>query len=74
MGKKLITHLQHALLFSTKAYTALKLIRRVIEMLMGNEDTNSLSISLIIWCLYLILKWRYLSNDKKEKQTSKYRK
>lgn len=72
MGKKLITHLKHIILFSTKAFTAFKLIRRVTEMVIGVEDINTFSISSVIWCFYIILKWRSLSVSSKKQEDIKH--
>jgi len=61
MGKNFITNLKNTLLYAIKSYAALRLIRRVTEILMGAEDINNLYISLGIWCFYLIAKRRSLS-------------
>jgi len=68
MGKNFITNLKNTLLYAIKSYAALRLIRRVTEILMGAEDINNLYISLGIWCFYLIAKRRSLSISKNKQK------
>lgn len=68
MGKKILTILKQKLSATIKTYPVFKLVNRLVEMLTGVDDINTFSISIIIWCFYIIYNERRLLTkvDKKE--------
>tara|TARA_B110000211_G_C13930531_1_gene486966 strand:- start:367 stop:612 length:246 start_codon:yes stop_codon:yes gene_type:complete len=72
MGKKILTVIKQKLFATIKTYPIFKLINRLVEILTGVDDVYTFSISIIIWCFYIIYKRKLLTGNYKKENERKY--